>query len=154
MSYLLAGVQAAAAADPAVTQGTDEILVKLGDAVKNRPPDMIEFGQVHRQVRWETFVGSGGQFALYETYEIDCDVSSWLSYTDIGDDTDIAEQVNARAWVLNAYVETVIRTDPSLGGLVELAYPQASTASVPEPDDKAKGLMVTISFPIHVEAFI
>ena len=154
ISYLLAGVQVAAAADPQVVAGTDEILVKLGDEIKNRPPDVIEFGRVNRQVKWETFVGSGGQFALYETYEIDCEVSSWVAYSDTYDDTSVAVQVNARAWQLLAYVETVIRTDPSLGGLVETAYPKGATQGLPEPDAQAKGLIVNISFPIHVEAFI
>ena len=154
MAYLVASVQALAQTDPAVMAGTDEILVKLGDETKNRPPDVIEFGSVQRQVKWETFVGSGGQFALYETYEIDVEISSWIPYSDVNDDSAVALQVNNRAWQLVAYVETVIRTDPSLGNLVEIAYPRDSTASVPEPDAKAAGLIVTIRLPIHVEAFI
>ena len=154
MTYLLTNVSAAAAADPQVLQGTDEILVKLGDETKNRPPDVIQFGAVNRRIKWETFVGSGGQFSLYEEYEIDCEVSSWLAYGDIDDDYTVALQVNDRAWLLLAYVESTIRTDPSLGGLVQIAYPLSSVASVPEPDANASGLIVTVSLPIHVESFI
>lgn len=154
MNYLVASVTALAATDPLVVAGTGEILVKLGEEVQNRPPDVIEFGTVNRRVKWETFVGSGGALALYEEYEIACEVSSWLPYSDAYDATDAAQQVNNRAWVLLSYLETTIRTDPSLGGIAEIAYPQSSNATVPQPDSKASGLIVTISLPIHVESFI
>ena len=154
MAYLLSNVTATAQADPLVTAGTDEILVKLGEEVQNRPPDVIEFGRVSRQVKWETFVGSGGQFALYETYTIDCEISSWLPYSDTFDDTAAALQVTQRAWQLVAYAETTIRNDPSLGGLVETAYPSGGDATEPQPDAKGTGLIVAISYPIHVESFI
>ena len=154
MNYLVASVQALANTDPLVAAGTAEILVKLGEEVQNRPPDVIEFGSVSRRVNWETMVGSGGALALYEQYDIECEVSSWLPYSDAFDETTAALQVNNRAWVLASYLETTIRTDPSLGGIAEIAYPQSSNATKPEPDSLQSGLIVTISLPIHVESFI
>ena len=155
MSYLLTQVSAACAADPAVLAGTDEILVKTGEPAKNLPPNVIQFGAVSRRVKWESFVGGGGNDALYETYDINLDIYTALAYGDVSDDSAVALQVIQRAWQLLGYVETAVRADPSLGGLVDIAYPLSSNSPNPEwTDAAAVGLRVSINAPIHVEATI
>lgn len=148
ISYLLTQVTSACASDPL------EILVKTGEPAKNLPSDVIQFGSVRRTVRWESFVGGGGNDALYEIYDLELDIYTALAYGDISDDSAIALQVIQRAWQLLGYVETVVRTDPSLGGLVDIAYPQSSVSPNPEWTDGAVGLRVSINAPIHVEATI
>lgn len=154
LSYLLTNVTAACNADAAVLQGTDQILVKLGQPSRDNPPNMVEFGRISRRVKWESFVGGGGADALYEIYDIDLSVYSWLGYGDVSDDSSVALQVMQRAWQILGYIETVVRTDPSLGGLVDIAYPLSSDSPDPEWTEQPVGLRVAINAPIHVEATI
>ena len=154
MSYLYSAVSSAAASDPLVETGAGEILVKLGEPSRNNPPDVISFGSVNRRIRWESFIGSGGTDSLYELYDIDVQIHSWLAYGDVSDDSTVALQVIQRAWLLESYVESAVRADPSFGGLVDIAYPSASNSNSPEWSGDPTGLLVSISLPIHVEATI
>ena len=118
-------VQTAAASDvpPA---GQDAILVTQGD-VRNMdlPPDIIVVGQsVRRTIRQAEFIGSYAAQALEERYTI----SSLVSATS-GSDDPVA--ITNRAYALAAYIETAVRTDPTLGGTVLDAYPSGSDGGKP-----------------------
>lgn len=148
LAYLNTEIAAAYADDPLASQ----ILVTFidpGDG-PDVPNDIIALGEVVRTVEPVSLVGSGGQGWLNEEYEIECTVSSWTgSGPEQGDNT-IPLAMIARAWQLVAYVETAIRTDPSLGDLVNVAYPMAATAPVVGWTEKPVGLAAEITFRIHV----
>ena len=147
-AYLLTEITTAVATDPAT------ILVKLGEPGRNRPDDMILIGEVQRNVKEQSFVGSGGAGWLGEEYEQHITIGSWQANGDVYNESTQALQVNARAWQLIAYVEAVVRADPSLGGLVEVAYPMQTTSSGPTWTTDPVGLLVSVNLPIRIEATI
>lgn len=147
-AYLLTAIQQACAADPLYAG----MLIELGEATSNKPPDIITIGEVRRTVEPRTLVGSGAQFWLNESYDITVDINTWVSVGDTDGSSTIASSLNARAWQLVGYVETAVRTDPSFGGLVNEAYPHDVTSTGPiwaEPP--ASGLMVGVTLQVHVE---
>lgn len=101
------------------------ILVAIGDdPTLYQPNDVILIGAVRRTPKVDTFIGSGGQFWLNEEYEIEIVVSSWSG------DNDGPASMN-RAWQLVGYIEFAVRLDPSLGNLVNLAYPSLTESVGP-----------------------
>jgi hypothetical protein len=64
-----------------------------------------------------------------------------------------AVAVDARAWALIAAVETAVRNDPSLGGLVTVASPIRSTADGTW-EESHKGRLVDASVEVLINAFI
>lgn len=116
ISALLAQIQTQIDADPDGSQ----ILLVEGEEGTDTPGDIILVGtDVRRSVTWETFIGSADLDALGEAYEIDSAVSCWS-----GDPNPAL--VRTRAWQLVGYIETAVRTDPSLGGLIVVAQPFAT----------------------------
>ena len=139
IAYLMTAIQTQLSTDSL------PILLSLGDPVQTYlPNDVVIIGEVRRVVDPDTFVGSGGQFWLQEKYNVDIVSKSW---------TGSAETlvVMERAWQLNAYVETAIRNDPSLGGLVNIAYPSGGTSPGPEWTGDPVGPLVEITNPIYIE---
>jgi hypothetical protein len=99
---------------------TGAVGVFTGDEDIERPPDRIIVMTGHtRTVFHEDFIGDLSQYALREVYNIDVTCSSYSG------DPDGVANMN-RAWVLAGYVETAVRTDPSLGTTVLIARPGAS----------------------------
>ena len=139
IAYLLTAIQTQLSTDSL------PIMLTLGDpTLTYLPNDIVKIAGVQRTVNPDTFVGSGGQFWLEEQYHIDIICASW---------TGSAETlvVTERVWQLNAYVEAAIRTDPSLGGLVNIAYPSGGTSPGPEWTGDPVGPRVEITNPIMVE---
>lgn len=82
-----------------------------------RPNDRIIVAtNVRRTVKPQVLMGSYQQGSLNETYTIDVLVSSYTG------DNDPVTNMN-RAWVLVGYVETAVRTDPTLGTDVLESHP-------------------------------
>jgi hypothetical protein len=124
------------------------ILVQIGDLSLDLPNDYITIGQIRRQQVPETFIGGGGQYWLNETYEVDVVASTWT-----GAGVEQALALTQRAWTLVGYIETAVRTDPSLGGVANngMAYPLQSTTEGPVFSEQPVGLMVNVTVPIRVE---
>lgn len=121
-----------------------QVVVCLGEEpTLDEPADVIRTGEVRRPITVDTFIGSGGQDWLNEEYELDVVVSCW---TGDGDPTAIV----ARAWQLVGYVETAVRTDPSLGELVDMAYPSESTGGEPVWTSEPIGRQVDITVVIRI----
>jgi hypothetical protein len=117
ISALLAQTQTQVANDS--DAGT--ILLIEGQEGDDRPDDIIIIGtNIHRTVTWEAFIGTADLDALGEVYEIESMVSCWS-----GDSDPVA--IKVRAWQLVGYIETGVRTDPSLGGLVVVAQPAGTS---------------------------
>lgn len=151
IEYLVTAIQAQVAADPQASQ----ILVHFGEPNLNMPNDVIMVGEVRRTTDPETVIGSGGPNWLNEKYDIATLVSSWTGSADDDGASAISLAVNARAWQLQGYIETAVRNDPSLGDLVNVAYPNQTSSPGPEwtLDEKETptGLRVEITSSIHVD---
>ena len=125
LSALTALVQTAAAGDTPPA-GQDAIYIVQGDVPAiDLPPDIIEVGTtVRRTVQPAEFIGGYAAQALQEKYTI----SSLVSAT--SGSIDPVAIVN-RAYALAAYIETAVRTDPTLGGNVLDAYPSGTDGGEP-----------------------
>jgi hypothetical protein len=149
-AYLLSAIQTQAALDPSI----QAMLIRLGEPGRDLPNDSIVVGtNVRRTVTVRTFIGSGGTDWLNEGYDMNVECRSWLASGDADDTSVIATQSLDRAWQLVGYVETAIRTDPSLGGLVNLAYPRSAEQEGPVwvNGPAGAGLITLITINVHVE---
>lgn len=109
--------------------------------------DQVTIGDVgNRTVRRTQMVGTGGAGWLYEEYTLDIEVMSWQGGQNL-------QLVVERAWRLLGQVEAFIRSDPSLGNLVIVAYPSSSKSTAGYMDDK-KGVSCVIDVTVDVEARI
>ncbi len=140
----LSGLQTLIAAQVATDPNAGQIVLCLGEPGMDLPNDVIQIGiYVRRSVRPQTFMGSFQAQALEEDYDIDCVVSSWSG------DADPVAIVN-RAYQLVAYIETAVRTDPTLGNAVLEAYPSGTTGGNPEWSGDPVVRLVEITVSIHV----
>jgi hypothetical protein len=106
--------------------------------------DVIAVCGARRQTRPLALVGSGGQFWLDESYQVEVMIDCFQAGAD-----GAMEAVNARAYQLLALVETAVRQDPSLAGNVLEARPQESE-STPSWDDAHMGARCVIATQIQV----
>lgn len=96
------------------------ILVIIGEEGTDAPNDLIVVAtDVNRVVTHEAFLGGLQLGSLEEKYTIDILCSSWTGDPDPVTNMD-------RAWTLVGYVETAVRTDPTLGANVLIARPAGS----------------------------
>ena len=133
--------------------GEGGVLVVVGTPGANDPADMIQVAtNVSRTITVASFVGSGGRGWLTEKYDVTVIVSSAMAtQTAVTDSLTVSN----RAWKLLAYVETAVRSDPSLGNLVQIAFPLRTTGGDPKTGTgTTPGRVVTLTTPIHVEARI
>lgn len=145
MSYLTSQLKDAAENDP------EPVLVMIGDVGADLPPSLISIGEVRRTEAPETFIGSGQLHWLNERYDITITASAWSGSGADEGSTDQVLALVSRAWQLATYIETVVRSDPSLGELVDQAYP-AQTVSLPaEVTADPPGTLVEVAVQIHVE---
>jgi hypothetical protein len=104
---------------------SQQVLVYYGEPGMDLTDDMIEVGTtVRRAVKPQTFIGDYSLYALEEHYTIECLVSTWSG------DPDPLASLN-RAYTLVGYVETAVRTDPSLGSEVLQAFPAGTSGGQP-----------------------
>ena len=92
------------------------------------------------------FVGSGGAGWLMESYVLSLTVNVFRG----GDN---ATTVWKRAKVLSDAVDTVVRTDPTLGGVVQQAYPSLAQYTSGWSEDHS-GRVTQVDKEITVEAVI
>ena len=146
-TYITSAISTAIAGDSLSTS----ILVCTGEPGMDLPNDVIAVGypETRRAVDPRFFVGSGGSGWLYETYEVDITISTWQ-----GGGSSQSATVSARAWTLASYVETAVRTDPSLGGAVIVSYPMDTVGGDPQWTEEPIGLGATITMTVHCEARI
>ena len=120
-----------------------QILVCIGEPPMDSPNDVIQLvTNVRRVVRPEAMMGSYNVSGpLEETYEIQCLVSSWSGSSD-------PVSIMQRAYVLASYIESAVRTDPSLGSTVLEAHPSGTDGGeskwTSEPVGRLCELTVTI----------
>ena len=126
------------------------ILVTLGlpDAnVQDVPNDVIFLtGAVDRPITPQTFIGSLGTGALRESYNFDVNISTFAN--------DTAANVLSRVWVLVGYVEAALRADPTIGGAVELSWPQSTSGGEPQAVQEPAGWQCDLTVTIHAESTI
>lgn len=111
------------------------------------PFDQVTIGDVgNRTTKRTRIVGNGGRGWLDENYTLDIEIVSWQGGQNL-------QLVVERAWRLLGQVEAFIRSDPSLGGLVIVAYPSASKSTAGFMDD-SKGVSCVIDVTVEVDAEI
>ena len=128
-----------------VATDASPIAVYYGEPPTDLPNDVIQIGTtVRRTMRPREFIGSYQGQAFLESYDISCLVSSWS-----GDADPVA--ITTRAYTLLGYLETAVRTDPSLGSTIIDAYPAGSDGGEPTWTDDPQGRLCEITATIHVE---
>lgn len=121
------------------------IQVFNGDEDMNRPNDRILVAtNVRRTVTHREFIGSLQLGALEEAYTIDVLVSAYSG------DPDGVANMN-RAWVLAGYVETAVRTDPTLGTTVLIARPAGTQGGQSYYTESPTGRQTDIIVSIFVD---
>lgn len=130
-----------------LTPGSSSLGVFYDEPGPNQPDDIVSVGACKsRQVSGMAMVGSGGAGWLHELYTIEVTVACFRG----GDD---ARAVLERAYSLCGQVETAVRADPSIGGLVLVARPVGSHDD-PQWETQHKGRTIAIIIDIEIEAQI
>jgi hypothetical protein len=112
--YLFNTLTAQLSPDP--LSKTSSLIVCYDEPTVNEPDDIVSVGKVTRQLSVASFVGGGGAGWLDETYTVEITV-------DVFRGGDTAQQAYERASLLADSVIYVVRSDPSLGGVVSTAKP-------------------------------
>ena len=125
------------------------ILVTIGEPGPDDPDVIIEIGSnVQRHLTPGAFVGGGGLYHLEENIDVDIHVSVAAAVDAATGDTDRLTLVD-RLWTVVGYVETAVRTDPSLGGIVDEAEPSATTGSHPVWSENRAGMICEADITVH-----
>ena len=120
------------------------ILVVQGEPGMDMPNDIIQIAtDVRRTVRPEAFLGGYQQGALEESYTISCLVSTWS-----GDSDPVA--ITSRAYVLAGYVESAVRTDPSLGTTILESHPSGTSGGQATWTEDPVGRLCELTVTIDV----
>lgn len=106
-----------------------------------RPDDQVWLGSVVRTSKPLAMVGNLGQYSMQETYMLTVNISCLA-------ESDDPLTVETRAWGLIGQIETVVRTDPSFGGLLITAKPDHSTAEEIAWDDAGSWRALSASVAI------
>lgn len=139
-AYLFAQLEAACTKDPS-DNGTHALLVSYDEPGPYEPDDIVSVGAVtERRLTPLAFVGSGGANALREDYALEITI-------DVFRGGDQAQTCYERAWALLGQVETAVRADPTLGGLVEQAWPRLARDE-PAWDEEHKGRRVRLTVSV------
>lgn len=117
-NYLFAQLQALLLPDPDSPDVSLEVC--LDGPSTDQPGDVVSVGDVHQNYSPENTVGSGGAYWLREDYTVTVTIDCWRG-------TDDAAAVFLRARSLADLVVTLVRSDPSLGQLVDRAKPSSAT---------------------------
>lgn len=122
-----------------------DVLVCEGPPGEYQPNDVIAVGlEAAETFTPHALVGGGGQGFLHEDYRIRVTVEVYRG----GDDFKATRQ---RCTALVNDVHTAVRTDPSLGGTVYLAYP-LSNQYASEWEESHKGPIVRCDIDIHCQS--
>lgn len=115
-----------------------------GEDTQSDREDWVKVLGARRQVGPLAMVGGGGQFWRDEKYSVEIEIETFTAGR-VGS----MEASETRAYALLAVLETVVRQDPSLGGLVLQANPKDST-DVPSWSPDGSGAIVTINTSVEV----
>lgn len=142
-AYLLDQITAATSSTP-----DDALVISFGEPAKNAPDIIIE---VSSNVRLSnvpsTFIGSGGADWLNEVYDLDIKVSAAGETTDAQGDLGLSQT----AWTYVANISTLVRSDPSLGDLVNQAFPSTISGGEVVWADNEIGRICELTVAIHCE---
>lgn len=120
------------------------ILVVQGEPGMDFPNDIIQIAtDVRRTVIPEAFLGSYQTGSLQENYTISCLVSSYS-----GDPDPVA--ITSRAYVLAGYIETAVRTDPTLSTSVLEAHPSGTSGGLATWTESPVGRLCELTVTIDV----
>jgi hypothetical protein len=144
LAYLQTAFQAQFNADP----NPQDIVLWTGDPGMEAPPVIVTITGVTRITPHFAMVGDGEALSLEEKYVVNVKVSCAMSGTA---QATISPTLTARAWQIQAYVEKAVRLDPSLGGIVLLAWPGKSNGGSPVWSPNGKGMICEITSGIDVE---
>lgn len=133
--------QLTASLTPDMFYKDSRLLVCYDTPGPDEPDDVVSVGKVERQFSIASMVGGGGAGWLDEKYSLTITVDVFRG----GDDP---QYVYSRAATLMDAVVQLIRTDPSLGGLVLIARPDRHSAEV-DWDDKGLGRHCTAELTIE-----
>lgn len=122
------------------------VLVSYDLPGEDLPDDIIVVGDIDVDTQVHAFVGSGGQHWLAESYRVQVSISVYRG----GDNASLTWK---RAKTLSDAIDTLIRTDPSLGGVVQLAWP-SRTSFKSEWEEEHRGRIVTVDKEISVSVEI
>lgn len=117
-SYLFTQLQTLLTPDTNDTSAS--LLVCMDGPNTDIPEDVVSVGDVHQDYSPESNVGSGGSHWLREDYTITVDIQVIRGTAD-------STVTFARARALADLVVALVRSDPSLGGVVDRARPGAVT---------------------------
>ena len=134
----------------AATGFTFQLGYATNEGTLDNPDDMVWLGKVaNRQVKPFAMVGDQGAFSTAEAYDLEVTVSCYRA----GEGYQPGIDAETRAWVLVGVIETIQRTDPTMGGVLWTSRPNASDADV-DWDDSGNGRVCTIPLSFHCEAVI
>jgi hypothetical protein len=122
------------------------VLISYGPPGPNQPDDLIVVGAVQRDIAPIQMVGSGQAGWLDERYDVEIVVSVYRG-------GDASRTVMERACALVDIVVAVVRTDPSLGGVVVVAHPTLVSYD-PSFDADHKGRLVDATVTVSCRARI
>lgn len=144
ITALVTAVQTQVNTDASASQ----ILVAEATEQTDLPLEMIIVAEGEQTLNVRPFCFTGGMTSrnsMFETYNLDVTVSKY----DGSYEPDIEIQ---RVYTLCGYVEAAVRNDPSLGGAVLIAYPEARRVTGPQWTENPAGLLMEVTIPIHCEA--
>lgn len=137
--YLFEQITAQVQPDP--DAAASSLLVCYDMPGTNLPGDIISIGKVTRDFNVNSMVGSGGAGWLDERYTITITI-------DVYRGGDSAQSAYERAAALMDQVCAIVRTDPSLGQLVQVARPLTSESDGDWTDDHS-GYQNVTTLPIE-----
>jgi len=124
-------------------------------ATPNSPDDMVWLeGVQNRVVSNFAMVGNLGQYSLAEEYDLVVQISCFRA----GEESDVVATepgalAEARTFVIAGQIETIQRTDPTMGGNLITSRPNQSGSDV-DWDDSGNGRIATIQLSFHCQAVI
>jgi hypothetical protein len=122
------------------------VLVCYDEPGTYQPDDIVTVGDVAQTAEIHAFMGSGGAHWLEESYRVAVTISVYRANDD-------AQTTWKRAKALSDIVDVLVRTDPTLGGVVQIAYPSAAKFEATVVGNHA-GRSVTVTKEISVQVEI
>ena len=139
------------------SDGTFQLSYAIDVDNTNSPDDMVWLvGVQNRTVKNFAMVGNLGQYALAEEYDLTVGFSCYRAgeSNDADATLDPAYVAEQRVWALIGQVETIVRTDPTFGGLLWTSQPMVLPEVPVDWDDSGNGRIATAELSIHCQAVL
>jgi hypothetical protein len=139
----------------AASDATFKLAYATTVTTSNSPDDMVWLeGIQNRVVSNFAMVGNLGQYSLAEEYDLVVQISCFRAGEESDDAaTDPGALAEARAFVLAGQIETIQRTDPTMGGQLITSRPNQSSGDV-DWDEAGNGRVATLQISFHCQAVI